>query len=124
MTVYVLFHADIEDDRYVRGVYANKELAEEALVWDEYRDGYRRGHHVSCCYVDEMELLDHVELPFHGPEHREMRPPSPLAEMMFEFMRPNLLRSLIKEPSVALRHDWVEDALAGPGESTPDDIPR
>jgi hypothetical protein len=27
--VYVLFHADIEDDRYVRGVYAKREDAEQ-----------------------------------------------------------------------------------------------
>lgn len=31
--VYVVFHADIEDDRYVRGVFSNEDLA-KALVVD------------------------------------------------------------------------------------------
>jgi len=75
MKVYVLFHADIEDDRYVRGVYATEALAEEALVWDEYTEYDGRGswryHSTYCCGVDETELLDHVVLPFHGPEQVE-----------------------------------------------------
>lgn len=76
MKVYVLFHADIEDDRYVRGVYATEALATEALIWDEYHEYSGRGswsrHNEHCCGVDEMELLDHLELPFHGPEPYEV----------------------------------------------------
>lgn len=68
MKVYVLFHADIEDDRYVRGVYARHEDAEADVVKVEDR-GYEKQHDKWCCGVDEVEVLEQpVGLdPLYGP---------------------------------------------------------
>ena len=81
MKVYVLFHADIEDDRYVRGVYARREDAEADVAKDEMP---RRSHHDACCSVDEMEVLTQpVGLeplpPMYGP-------PAPLSPLMQAFL--------------------------------------
>lgn len=71
MKVYVLFHADIEDDRYLRGVYARREDAEADVsvneAWGKPESPYRRRHGDWCCSVDEEEVLEPAELPQHGP---------------------------------------------------------
>lgn len=68
MKVWLVFHADIEDDRYVRGVFATKELAEAVVTLDEtypVRTGLDdyfdtrivvRHHGDYCCGVDEVEV--------------------------------------------------------------------
>ena len=80
MSVFVLFHADIEDDRNVRAVYATRELAEAALTRPdveivEHNDNckactgrhvYWRTHSDACCSVDEWPILD--ALPADEPE--------------------------------------------------------
>lgn len=79
MRVYVLFHADIEDDRYVRGVYARREDAEADVGVHEFwgpEGQYRRRHNDYCCEVEELEVLESAGLPQHGPFRDELRDPS------------------------------------------------
>lgn len=76
-TVYVLFHSDIEDDKYVRGVYERREVAEADVPKSERRysdmPDYQRDHSDACCGVDEMEILAH-------PVGLEPLPPRPITD--------------------------------------------
>lgn len=79
MKVYVLFHADLEDDRYLRGVYLRREDAEADVGADEFWGPewqYRRRHHAYCCEVDELEVLEAATARLHGPFRDELRDPS------------------------------------------------
>lgn len=69
MTVWVLYHGDIEDDRYIRGIFTTEALANEALRWDEDRGGsLRRSHHAYCCDVSAFEVQAQLPDIVHGPE--------------------------------------------------------
>lgn len=68
MNVWVVYHADIEDDKYIRGIYATPRLAEEALAlpevrsfpggrWSEARTVARR-HDDSCCGVEDWTVFE------------------------------------------------------------------
>jgi hypothetical protein len=105
VNVYVLFHADLEDDRDVRGVYATREAAEAALtVHEVYESGGRPGfhqHHEWCCSVHEWPLLDAPEPVYLGPEYRGIpTPPSALEQAMLDIIwknlnSPNIYRDMI-----------------------------
>jgi len=78
--VYVLLHSEEEGGSTVRGVYTTQELADEALTVSEYahseggsfEHGWWWKHSEYCCGVDEVEVLDHIELPYHGPENIDL----------------------------------------------------
>ena len=76
MTVYYVWHSDIEDDRYVRGIFASRELAEQAITLDETGNGYRRKHAEWCCAVVEEELATELPRVEYGPDRRDMVDPS------------------------------------------------
>ena len=104
MKAYVLFHADIEDDRYVRGVYANEGAAQGDVTADEWHDNYvlaeyamnlnatdpvitprgektinrpyRRQHDEYCCSVEEYEVRGLSTPRHHGPFIDELRNPN------------------------------------------------
>lgn len=58
MKVYLLWHSDIEDDRYVRGVFSNQEAALAELPVEPVSQGRNREHHDVCCSVEEWEVRD------------------------------------------------------------------
>jgi hypothetical protein len=71
MKVYVVFHADIEDDRYVRAVCSTAERARAVADSPEAESdrGYARDHltrggtqESACCYVEAWELDSVVPL--------------------------------------------------------------
>ena len=69
MRVFVLYHADIEDDRYVRGIYQRREdakadLTVEPVEWaavtvrDKGPYCTTRLHSDACCYVEKWDVLE------------------------------------------------------------------
>lgn len=90
MTVYVLFHADLEDDRYVRGVYERREDAEADLTGGSEEHGYIRDHDDACCSVDEMPLLT-APVGTWGPEYGPFPPLSPFMQAFMEDMVARML---------------------------------
>jgi len=108
MKVFVVFHADLEDDRYVRFVCDSMTLAEELLTLDEvYRSGdrtVRRTHGPYCCGVDEEELLDHHPEIEHGPDSVYAHAPGPplfggfvSGALRRSFLAPNPLMDLVRD---------------------------
>ena len=95
MNVYVLLHAGLEDDIYVRGVYAERATAEADVATHEDRDGYDVKHGRWCCGVDEWPVLtEPVGLgPIYGP--REPRTMSPLMRAIVESMERSALQPSI-----------------------------
>lgn len=106
MTVYVLFHADLEDDRYVRGVFATRTLAESQVSVDEVSGRDRpifRSHGDYCCGVDELEVAETAPDVYHGP------PPPLMGESIIpewwyerwagDMAEPNPYRALLGRPS-------------------------
>lgn len=71
-TVYAVEHSGIEDDRYVRGVYATRELAETASTMDEvtwYGDRVsRQSHDWYCCGAVEYPVAESLPELWHGPD--------------------------------------------------------
>ena len=78
MKVYVLIHS-YDEGSEVRGIYTTHELATEAMTVSEYgrsesiNHEYWIEHNEYCCGVDEVEVLDHLELPYHGPKNIDLR---------------------------------------------------
>jgi hypothetical protein len=68
VTVWVVFHSDIEDDRYIRGIYATPRLAAEALARPEHlsfpasrwREAWTRDrpHSEFCCAVEDWTVVE------------------------------------------------------------------
>ena len=58
MTVYLVWHNDIEDSKWPRGVFATRELAEHVATMseDRYGDGYVSDHWIGCCEIEEYEV--------------------------------------------------------------------
>lgn len=125
MRVFILFHADIEDDRYVRGVYSTRTAAEGDIAADEWSSAgggreYRRRHHEFCCSVDEVEVLDASEPRRYGPFVDELRDPnavglfrSDIVERLLEqYMAPSPLFDLVRGAKGPIGHvtSVVEDA--------------
>lgn len=73
MTVYVVFHSDIEDDKYVRGVFATRELADQVTTMDEQcgdlvrqHKGFPNGESL-CCFVEAYEVATEAPYVQYGP---------------------------------------------------------
>ncbi len=101
MRVYVLFHSDIEDDKYVRGVFASREIAEQNASMDEQRGpDYVRSHRIDCCYVDEWDVATETLPVQHGPDKMYARAVDPLDRLISDRMIALIMENLSREPRV------------------------
>lgn len=107
MKVFVLFHADIEDDRYVRGVYATEEAAEADVEGWHIEWELPRRHYSSCCSVLIFEVRTEPH-PLYGPFRSELIDPN--AQSLFGYDLSARLMESFSAPSPLL--EWVRQGNA------------
>jgi hypothetical protein len=102
LEVWLLEHRDIEDDKYVRGIFRSEAAASAAMTQhevspDSWRPTFHR-HGDWCCIVSREIVLDEPEQVYHGPEVPYMGP-LPRPRTIWDDMADHIMESLTR-PSI------------------------